>query len=109
MGGRLFDADPLSEQEEYFYFDDDRDEITIETRNDVEPLLDVNKRFFNDGTNGWTPSRDLKRIATIPPEIVLLWKERYGIDLFDKNHSAGVKRLLNDPEWLYLRTAPGCL
>lgn len=109
MGGVLFDRDPLTGAEEFFHFDDDKGAFTIETRADVEPLIDLNKRRFNDGTNGWTEHRDMKRIASIPPEIIVLWKQRYGVDVFDKNHKGALKRLLNDPEWRYLRTAPGCV
>lgn len=50
-----------------------------------------------------------EKVASIPLSVVLLWKERYGVDLFDRNHQPAVTRLLNDPEWRHLRTAPGRL
>jgi len=102
---RLFDHDPLSGLTEWFHYDDATDKITIETVDDVEPVLDANKRSYNEGRK----STDFRRIATIPPVVQLLWMEKYGVDLTNKDHLPAVKRLLNDPEWRYLRTSPGVI
>jgi len=103
---RFFDYDGMTGQAEFFHYNEENGAMTIETRQDVEPILNANKRAMNDG-DGYTPSRDMKRIASIPLNIVELWKEKYGIDLFNKNHAQGVRRLLNDPDWRYLRTSGG--
>lgn len=109
MGAIPFDRDPLTGAEEFFHFDDETGGFRIQTREDVEPLIDLNRRLYNDGTNGWTPSRDLKRVAHIPASVILIWKESYGVDVFNRNHAPALKRLLNDPEWRHLRSAPGSL
>jgi hypothetical protein len=86
---------------------EDEDGLVFHSTQDVEGILDLNKAAFNDGTRGYTPSRDLRKIAEIPLIIAEKWKNELGVDVFDKNHADAVRRLLNDPEWLYLRTAPG--
>jgi hypothetical protein len=73
---------------------------------DVEPVLEANKRALVGG-DGYTPSRDLRRIASIPPAVQLLWIERYGVDPLRRGNEDLLRRLLNDPEWMHLRTAHG--
>lgn len=104
---RFFDHDAELGMTEFFHYDQATSSFSIETVQDVEPILEANKRAAND-TDGYTPSRDMRKIASIPLNIVELWKAKYGIDIFNKNHEGGVRRLLNDPDWRYLRTAPGC-
>lgn len=78
--------------------------FVIETRQDVSRILERNKalRAENDG---FTPSRDVARVASIPVVVQYEWLKRYGINVFDSDHEEGVRRLLNDPEWRYLRTS----
>ncbi len=86
---------------------DDVDGLAFVTTQDVEPILDRNKELFNNGTRGYTPSRDLRHVAEIPLVVVEIWKNEHGVDCFNKNHAEGVRRLLNSSEYAYLRTAPG--
>lgn len=80
----------------------------IEHRQDVEAHLDRNKALQNHD-DGYSPTRELRRAASIPDVIVVKWMEENGINVFDPEHSTAVKRKLNDPEWRWLRTAPGRL
>jgi hypothetical protein len=75
---------------------------------DVEPLLELNKALVTSG-DGYTPSRDLRRAASIPMAIIEKWRNEHGIDVFDPNHIGAVRRLLNSNEYAFLRTAPGRL
>lgn len=105
---RLFDIDAETGTREIFHYDELTQQATIETVTDAEPVLNVNKALYNDG-DGYSPSRELKRAASIPMGVVLLWHQRYGVDVFNRDHTEKVRRLLNDSEWRYLRTAPGVL
>lgn len=105
----LLDRDPLSGVEQYYIPTPDGKGFTLETIQDVEPILEHNKRLQNGGFTGYTPSRDMKHVATIPPIIELRWKREYGIDINDRNHWPAVKRLLNSNEWRWLRTSPGTI
>lgn len=106
---RHFDTDPLTGAVETFHYDETTHDITIQTSNDVQPVIDDNKRMLNDGTDGYTPSRDMKRVASIPMEVLMAWKQKYGVDVMRREHEPLLRRLLNDPDWKYLRTAPGCM
>ena len=94
-----------------FHYDEDGDKSIIETTQDVEPILEANKAMQADG-DGYTPSRDLKHIASIPLVIVQKWMEEDGVNflaLGKPEKRAYLRRKLNDPEYLYLRTSPGKL
>jgi hypothetical protein len=106
---RMLECDPLTGVAEYHHYDAASDRTVIETVQDVAPVLERNKVLQNGDDAGWSQSRDLRRAATIPDIIILKWRNEYGIDVFNRNHWPAVKKLLNDPEWRYLRTAPGTL
>lgn len=106
---RFFDHDPFSGVTEWFIFDHDSKKFHIETVQDVEPLLDRNKELASHDDRGWV-GRDkwMRRVGSIPPVVQLLWLNE-GIDIYKKEHWPAIARKLNDPEWAYLRTAPGRL
>lgn len=81
---------------------------------DVEAALDVNKAMATHN-DGYSPSRELRRAFHIPAIILVKWQNEIGYDPRHPNasnplHPANsdfLKRKLNDPDWAYLRTAPG--
>jgi|DEB3_MinimDraft_2_1074329.scaffolds.fasta_scaffold00127_4 hypothetical protein len=83
----------------------DGDDMHIRRSQDVEAILDENKRLasLNDG---YSPSRDMRRVASIPMTVIEQWMKE-GINIFDRNCAEAIRRKLNSPEWRYLRTAPG--
>lgn len=81
--------------------------LVIERAQDCTPILDHNKALANDG-DGYSSDRTLRRVASIPLVVVEMWMNE-GINIFDPNHADAIKRKLNDPDNLYLRTAPGRL
>lgn len=108
MTRMLLDRDPLSGMEQYVHAGDGR--VVIESVQDVEPELDANKRamtgdaprtrlFYNDPQMRW--------VGHVPDVVQLLWRNRYGVEFWNREHWPAVRRLLNDPDWRYLRTAPG--
>ena len=83
-------------------------DLTVLRGEDVEPILEANKALAASG-DGYSPSRELRRAASIPLAIVEKWKNELGVDVFNPDHKPAVRRLLNSSEYLYLRTAPGRL
>jgi hypothetical protein len=73
---------------------------------DVEPVLDRNKALQNAG-DGYSPSREMQRVASIPIGVVEMWKVIYGVDPTARGNERLLTRLLNDPEWLWLRVGGG--
>ena len=91
---------------EIFHMDERTGEIPLERIQDVEPVIEANKRAQTAG-DGFSPSRDLRQIAEIPMGVVELWRTVLGVDIFNRDHWPAVKRLLRDSEWRHLRISPG--
>lgn len=79
--------------------------LVIERRQDVAPILAFNRKLYNHN-DGYSPDRTWRRAASIPNVVVEQWM-REGINIYTKEGWQRAKRRLNDPEWLFLRTAPG--
>lgn len=83
-------------------------DLTVHREADVEPILELNKALYNSG-DGYSPSREWRRAATVPDAIIEKWKNELGIDIADKNDWPKIMALLDSNEYLFLRTAPGTL
>lgn len=81
---------------------DDASNMMVERRTqDVAAILDNNKALqtLNDG---YSPSREFRRIASIPLVVWAQW-EREGIT----KDQAALRRRLNDPDNRFFRTSVG--
>lgn len=95
--------------ETYVGFNEDNGEAYLRRVTDVEPVIEHNKKLATEDRAGWSPSREWKHVAEIPMGVALKWQSELGVDVFDKNHMPRVIRLLNDPEWRYLRVGSGMI
>ena len=93
--------------ETWAHFDTLTGDLTIEHKQDVQPILERNKRLQN-WDDGYGPSREWRRAASIPVGVIYQWLGE-GINVYDPNHEEAVRRKLNDPNYRFLRTAPGRL
>ncbi|WP_119461847.1 hypothetical protein [Rhodospirillaceae bacterium SYSU D60014] len=109
MRKRVLGFDPLTGLLEYHSYDPLTGRTTIESVQDVAPVLERNKALQTADDQGWSRTREVRRAAAIPDIIILKWRSEDGIDLFDRNHWPAVRRKLNSSEYRYLRTAPGRL
>jgi hypothetical protein len=71
-------------------------------------VLEANKALYSLN-DGYSPSREWKRAASIPMAVIEKWKSELGVDFFNPNDRPRVYALLDSHEYLYLRTAPGRL
>ena len=82
--------------------DGDQDEFTIREifdRRLSKAIVDRNKAIEDfQSTTG-----EMRLTASIPPEVQFEWLTKYGVDVFNPDHEQGVTRLLNDPDYRYLR------
>ena len=88
------------------HFDDAADEITFNTVEDAQPVVDANKRKFNDYGDKLTPGKmgEWHHAARIPPTIFEQWiRETNGAILKDQKLLA---RYLNDPDNKFFKVAP---
>jgi hypothetical protein len=69
---------------------------------DVEDLLDLNKECQNSGAD--MRKSEFRHYASVPITVQYEWIRRYGVDPLAPEHQDLLARLLNDPEWRYLKT-----
>jgi hypothetical protein len=68
---------------------------------DLTKLLDQNKRLQQEDHH---IKDELRLSARIPVTIYYEWKNKFGVNLYDKNHAPAVRKLLNSPDYRYLKT-----
>jgi hypothetical protein len=85
-------------------FDEGR--IVFSASQDTDAVIEANKAMLTHN-DGYSPSRELRRVASIPLVILYKWMHEEGWDPFDRRHADRLARKLNDPDWAHLRTAPG--
>lgn len=75
---------------------------------DVGSIIERNKAMANHN-DGYTGSREMRRVASIPLVLIEKWKREEGWDALDPDHSDKLMQKLNDPDYAFLRTAEGRL
>lgn len=78
------------------------------TEQDDAHILERNRILRDQPDRGYVADGDMRRVASIPMTIVHKWLQE-GVDLFSGEQQGEIARRLNDPEYAYLRTAPGRL
>jgi len=88
------------------WHDNEDGTYTIKSEQVVETqILERNKALFNHN-DGYTPSRDMQRVASIPQAVIEEYASR-GINLFHPQYEPELRALLNNSDYRFLRTAPG--
>ena len=89
-----------------FHSNADETEFTINTRQDVEPILEENKQAYNNYGDLLTPGKSGEgvRVASIPTNIWTKWMKETNGEI-QRDHNL-MKRYLNDPANKYFRTTP---
>ena len=90
-------------------YDEAEDNFVFRREMDVEPILKRNRELYNDGTEGYGPTREWRRAATIPNIFLEKWYREEGIRYWDSEDTPKLMAKLDDPEWKWLRNAPGHL
>ena len=96
------------------FLDNDKDGIIQKRSLDIEPIIENNKKLFNQN-DGYSPDKGLKRIASIPVVILEIWCKEYHKDQnkgnwFDLPKDIQQKILrekLNSSDYRYFRTSSG--
>jgi len=89
-----------------FRYDHNEDKVILQNVQDVEPLLELNKKEANgDSMYGiGENAAGMRKVASIPLVVIEKWKRELGVDIMNKNDWPKIKQLLNDPENRFLRT-----
>ena len=72
----------------------------------LEDILDMNKAMATHN-DGYTPSREMRRVASIPLWLIQKWKQEEGWDALNPHYADKLKEKLNSSDYMWLRTAPG--
>lgn len=101
---RLLDHDPLTGITQTFESTDDGFQVHYEQ--DVTPILEDNRRSFNEGKFGLQSAKsEFRHVAEIPIMVQFKWLTEMGVDVHNRDHWPKVRKLLNDPDYRYLKTA----
>ena len=95
------------------YIQESDGKLTIHNQQNLSPLLDRNKKLYNQN-DGYTASRDMRRVASVPPIILQLWTKEYNGSnnwwALPKEIQKKIMRVkLNSSEFKYFRTSEGSL
>lgn len=102
---RLLSSDPITGVDTWHEYDVLTDETRIIHTSDAEPYLNLNKARANDDE---LTKQGIKNgmwlYASIPPGVQVDWLLNYGVDVYKKEHGPRISKLLEDPEYKYLKT-----
>ena len=95
------------------YIQESDGQLTINNQQNLNPLLDRNKKLYTQN-DGYTASRDMRRIASVPPIILQLWTKEYNGSnnwwALPKETQKKILRVkLNSNEFRYFKTSEGRL
>ncbi len=93
-----------------FHHDEMTGQSVIQSTVDVAPILEENKRLQNLN-DGYSPSRELRRVASIPNVVYSQWCAEDGISLLDfmahpKHYKQWLRKKLYSSDNRHLLTAP---
>lgn len=98
---RLFDYDPATGVKTWFSSsDEDGGTWQFRREQDVSPILDRNKEAQAEA---WDRRSEMWHAAHIPTLVMYEWATKHGVEMWNPDHKDGVKRLLNHPDYRYLR------
>lgn len=78
----------------------------VETCQHAAPILDLNREAANH-CDPYNAARDTRMVARIPFIVIAKWRNELGVDYWNPDHQDAVDRLLDDPDWRWLRTDTG--
>lgn len=99
----LIDHDPGTGLRKWMGYDEESDSVLIsydQDRRSVAQILDRNKAGQAEQR---TPLGDMAKAAEIPIGVMYEWLVKFGIDFWNPAHKDGVRRLLNDPDYRWLK------
>ena len=95
------------------YIQESDGKLTIHNQQNLNPLMERNKKLYTQN-DGYTPSRDMRRVASVPPIMLQIWTKEYNGTrnwwALPKEIQKKIMRTkLNSSEFRYFRTAEGSL
>lgn len=105
MTKRLLSHDALTGISAFHEYDSQTDETKIIYTGDSTPYLEQSKAEANDDDQTKIGIKaGFWRYASIPPAVQIKWLVEHGVDVYNKDHGEAVGKLVNSPEYRYLKT-----
>jgi hypothetical protein len=92
---------------EYFHCDDLTGRIVLERVQDAGPIFEQNRRLANEPGNGFSPSRELRLVAEVPENLMLLWESLFGISRHNRDHWPKIRQLCRDRDYRHVKACSG--
>jgi hypothetical protein len=101
---RLIDRNPLTGEEVWYQFDASTEQATITHEQLVAGMIDKNIEAANDEDKTRRGIKnDWWKYASVPNVVQIEWRQKYGVDMFNPDHQKAVFKLLNSPDYRYLK------
>lgn len=101
----LISFDPLNNISQYMHYDEDTDISHFESVGDATEVLEYNRALANDtDITKYGIKNDLWLYAKIPAIVQLKLMAEKGIDIYKKEHGNALSKVLEDPDYRYLKT-----
>ena len=96
----------LFDKVETYYYDDVKDEVIVKNTHRVGDVLEQNKRAAAATLDRFVGKQRYHHVAEIPNGVIVKLKKEHNIDVFsqDPAEQRRLMRLLQDPEYRYLKT-----
>lgn len=108
MSRRLLSYDEITGLSTWHDFDEAEQKTIIGYSADSTPILEQNKAMANDPDFSKDGIRDgWWMYASFPVEIQMKWLIEHGVDVYNRHHGPQISRLLEDPQYRYLKTTTG--
>ena len=105
---RLLERDDMLGLSTYHEHDPLTDETRIIYVGDDMPVVEDNKRLQND--TDYTKKgikQEFWKYASIPAGVQVKWLIEHGVDIYNKEHGPRIGKLLEDPQYKYLKCTTG--
>lgn len=99
---QILDYNPLSGITTEMQYDHSTDMVNITTHQDVSEIIEQNKREIIELDHSKKDA--MRHYARIPPVVIMHWKQKYGVDFFNRDHWPRVMKLINSAEYRDLKT-----
>lgn len=105
MSKKLIEYDPLTKTQTWHEYDHASKKTRIATIQDCESIVEHNKKLINTPEYASHGKKQcFFHIGRVPNAVIIEWKEKHGVDVFNKDDLKKVERLLMSNEYKYLRT-----
>ena len=104
MDRRLLSTDPITGIGTFHEYNELTDETTIIHIADDTAIIEQNKALQNDPQYSREGIKiEWWKYASFPPGIQVKWLIEYGIDVWNRDHYDRITKMLEDPQWKYLK------